>query len=95
MSHARGTLGKCAKRDKRGCGETPFLRNILSFSWVMKMCQKVTGGNQSGHFRPFGPCFMESPSFMIDELVKSQKWEGKVKNPKCKACESKGVSRIY
>jgi len=38
---------------------------------------------------------MESPSFMIDELVKSQKWEGKVKNPKCKACESKGVSRIY
>ena len=24
----------------------------------------------------------------IDNLVKSQKWDGKVKSPKCKACES-------
>jgi len=25
---------------------------------------------------------------IFDELVKSQKWDGKVKSSKCKACES-------
>ena len=27
-------------------------------------------------------------SYVLDELVKSQKWDGKVKSSKCKACES-------
>jgi hypothetical protein len=32
------------------------------------------------------PCSNEYP--IIDNLVKSQKWDGTVKSSKCKACES-------
>jgi hypothetical protein len=61
-------LGKCAKRDRKEGGNPLFFRNILSFSQVTQMCQKVTSGDQSGHFPFLRPLLYGITFFKITSI---------------------------